>query len=132
MWRKRLMKSRVKDRNLMYVRGAFAGNFNTKKVVRVVERREGDKLSNGGNDFVINNRRFTKKLAAVYYTMPDAEEFGIVLNDAVIRIRLHYELKPLPMIHNLPGCFAGLKRTLFRKSLLSKAAFRTSYLFKKP
>jgi hypothetical protein len=131
MRRERLVKCRVKNRNLMYVSGAFAGNFNTKKVVRVVERCKGDKLSNGSNDPFINQSRFTKKLAAVHHTMPDAEEFGIVLYDAVICIRLHYELKPLPMIRNLPGCFAGLKRTLFRKSLLSKAAFRTSYLFKK-
>jgi hypothetical protein len=64
--------------------------------------------------------------------MPDAEKFGIVLYDAVICIRLHDELKPLPMIRNLSRYFAGLKRNLFRKSLLSKAAFRTPYLFEKP
>jgi len=63
--------------------------------------------------------------------MPDAEEFGIVFYDTVICIRLHYEIKPLPMIGNLSGEFPGLKRALFCESLLPEDAFRTPYLFEK-
>jgi hypothetical protein len=126
------VKSRVEYSNLRYIRSAFSSNFNSKQIVRIVERCKRNKFSNGSNDPIIDQSWFTKKLAAMHYAMSDAEKFGIVLYDAVICIRLHYELKPLPMIRNRSADFPGLKRALFRKPLLSEAAFRTPYLFEQP
>src|SRR6185295_10126396 len=77
------MKRRIEHRDLGEARSEeFAGGLNAFDVSRIVQRRKLDAIFDAAQDFVVDQNRMSKTLAAVNHAVSD----GVNVGDAVYAV----------------------------------------------
>ena len=123
-----MVKCRIENGDMRYVRHASHGNFDADKVRRVVQWRKWNLFANPVDDALIDQCRSLEGFAPVYDTMADADQFISTRNFAGLAQRIGDPGESLPVVVHLSfsQCFAGVCVSL--RSVCQAAPFLANSL----